>query len=126
MKNNYVFPAVFHANNDGSYTVNFPDLKGCITEGKSIEEALIMAESVLKQHLSVLLEMKKSIPVPTEYKKIKIKTGEFVNLIRVEIKDERAVRKTISIQKWQDDKITEDGLSLSRFVQDKLSERYAL
>ena len=65
------------------------------------------------------------IPSPSERKDIKTETGEFVNLIFAEVRDERAVKKTISIQKWHDEKIAEDGLSLSRFVQDKLTERYA-
>ena len=30
----YVYPAVFHANNDDSYTVTYPDLPGCVSEGK--------------------------------------------------------------------------------------------
>ena len=28
----YIYPAIFHKNDDGSFTVTFPDLPGCITE----------------------------------------------------------------------------------------------
>ena len=31
----YVYPAVFHPNDDGSITITYPDLPGCISEGKS-------------------------------------------------------------------------------------------
>ena len=37
----YVYPAVFHANEDGTYTIIFPDLPGCISEGKSLGLSLI-------------------------------------------------------------------------------------
>lgn len=124
MNKNYVYPAVFHPNDDGSYTITFPDLPGCISEGKSLENALNMAQKVLKQHLDVLYEYKEKIPAPSDHKELKVDASDFVNLIRAELKDERAVKKTISIQKWQDEMIAEDGLSLSRFVQDKLTERY--
>ena len=46
----YVYPAVFHLKaDDGSYTITFPDLPGCITEGKSLENALYMAGVALTQ-----------------------------------------------------------------------------
>lgn len=32
----YVYPAIFHSNDDGSFTITFPDLDGCISEGKEI------------------------------------------------------------------------------------------
>ncbi len=47
----YVFPARFHPNEDGSFTVVFPDLPGCISEGKSLENAMHMAQSALAQWL---------------------------------------------------------------------------
>ena len=33
----YVYPAIFHTNEDGSFTVTYPDLPGCITEAKKKE-----------------------------------------------------------------------------------------
>ncbi len=48
---------------------------------------------------------------------------EFVSLIRADIKDGRAVKRTVSIPKWMDDKVIESGLSLSRVLQDALKER---
>ena len=51
------------------------------------------------------------------------KQGEFVNLVRVELKDNRAVRRTVSIPKWMYDAATSANLSLSRVLQDALRER---
>ena len=49
MKSEYIYPAVFHLNrDDGSYTITFPDLPGCISEGKSLGNAITMAASALK------------------------------------------------------------------------------
>ena len=28
----YVYPAIFHANEDNTFTITYPDLPGCITE----------------------------------------------------------------------------------------------
>ncbi|MDR1390074.1 MAG: type II toxin-antitoxin system HicB family antitoxin [Treponema sp.] len=99
----YVFPAVFHKNKDGSYTITYPDLPGCISEGKSLGNAMYMAESGLRQWLGYIAENKQNIPPASHADKIKTNKREFVNLIRAELKDEHAVR-TVSIPKWMDEK----------------------
>ena len=68
----YVFPAVFHANDDGSYTIVFPDLPGCISEGKSLENALYMAQSALTQWVEYLTDCKEAIPEASSSKGISV------------------------------------------------------
>lgn len=119
----YVYPAVFHPNDGGSITVIFPDLPGCITEGKSLENALYMAQDALSVWLEYTLDHKEPVPAASTLQGVSCEDGEFVNLIRAEIKDNRAVRRTVSIPKWMDDMVSEAGLSLSRVLQDALKER---
>ena len=61
----YVYPAVFHPNDDGSYTILYPDLPGCISEGKSMGNALYMAQSALTQWLGYLTDKNEPIPAPS-------------------------------------------------------------
>lgn len=119
----YVFPAVFHANKDGSYTITYPDLPGCVSEGKSLSNAMYMAQSALSQWIGYLAEKNQQIPLATEQKSIATNENEFVNLIRADVKDGRAVKRTVSLPKWMDEKVSESGLSLSRVLQDALSQR---
>ena len=119
----YVYPALFHSNEDGSFTITYPDLPGCISEGKSLGNAMYMAQSALTQWIEYLTDKKQSIPLASNLESIKTTQDEFVNLIRVEIKENRAVKRTVSIPKWMDDKVIESGLSLSRVLQDALKER---
>lgn len=120
----FVYPAVFHPNeDDGSITVTFPDLPGCITEGKSLENALYMAQDALSVWLEYAVDNKEPIPAASSRQGMTLEAGEFVNLIRAEVRDNRAVRRTVSIPKWMDDKVSEAGLSLSRVLQDALKER---
>ena len=121
----YVYPALFHKNDDNSYTITYPDLPGCISEGKSLENALYMAESALTQWMEYLSDSKQPIPNSTPMQEIAVEAGEFGNLIRTDVKDNRAVRRTVSIPKWMDDKVSDAGLSLSRVLQDALKERLA-
>ena len=122
----YVYPAVFHGNDDGSYTITYPDLPGCVSEGKSLENALYMAQAALTQWIEYLGEKNQVIPEASKIGGIQATDGDFVNLVRVEIKDDRAVRRTVSIPKWMDERVSESGLSLSRVLQDALNERLPL
>lgn len=119
----YVYPAVFHPNDDGSFTITYPDLPGCISEGKSLGNAILMAQSALTQWVEYLTDKKQEVPPASCPQDIPTAQEEFVNLIRADVKDGRAVKRTVSIPKWMDDKVSESGLSLSRVLQDALKER---
>lgn len=117
----YVYPAVFHHNaDDNSYTVIFNDLPGCITEGKTLNDALFMAEDALALWLECA-----TAPLPTSSNPatIPLNSGEFVSLVSADIKDTRAVRRTVSLPKWLDDQAATAGLSLSRVLQDAIKDR---
>ena len=43
----YAYPAVFTPEENGQFSVNFPDLESCYTCGDDMKDALIMAEDVL-------------------------------------------------------------------------------
>lgn len=122
----YIYPAVFHANEDGSFTITYPDLPGCISEGKSLGNALYMAQSALTQWIGYLLDKKQSIPPASRLDDLSVGENEFINLIRTDVRDGRAVKRTVSIPKWMDDEVIDAGLSLSRVLQEALKERLHL
>lgn len=119
----YIFPAIFEQNSDGSYTITFPDLPGCISEGKSLSNAMDMAQSALTQWIEYLLEEKENIPDSSDIKNLKPLKNQFVNLVRAGIRNNRAIRRTVSIPGWLDVKAAEAGISLSKVLQDALKEK---
>lgn len=122
----YVYPAVFHPNEDGTFTITYPDLPGCISEGKSLANALYMAQDALTQWIEYLTDKKQPIPEASQLQALDIEGSEFVNLVRANIKDGRAVRRTVSLPKWMDDQVTAAGLSLSKVLQDALTDRLSV
>ena len=36
-----MYPAIFSSDGDEGYTVSFPDLPGCVTEGNTLAEAVL-------------------------------------------------------------------------------------
>ena len=121
--NQYVYPAVFHANGDGSYTITFPDLPGCISEGMDLADAIYMAGDALTQWASYMESQGEAMPVASAVSAVHCEEGAFVNLVRAVVRDDRAVRRTVSIPKWMDDQVTKADLSLSRVLQEALKER---
>ena len=119
----YVYPAIFEQNSDKSYTITFPDLPGCISEGKSLANAIDMAQNALTQWLEYLLDEKETIPSPSQIKKINTLENQFANLVRAEIRDNHAVRRTVSIPNWLDIKAADAGISLSKILQEALKAR---
>lgn len=83
----YVYPAIFHSNDDGSYTITFPDLAGCISEGKSLGNAMYMAQAALTQWIEYLTDKKQDVPTASDLKDINPAAEEFVSLIRADMKE---------------------------------------
>lgn len=54
--------AIFDPAKEGGYNVSFPDFPGCVTFGRSFEEAKEMAKEVLKLWLEELSFHKEDIP----------------------------------------------------------------
>ncbi|MDR1068302.1 MAG: type II toxin-antitoxin system HicB family antitoxin [Clostridiales Family XIII bacterium] len=119
----YVYAALFEQNDDGSFTVTFPDIPGCITEGKHLSESLLMAEKALRQRIEYVTDKGMDLPAPTPISDIPVGKGEFANLVCASVHDTSAVRRTVSIPKWLDERAKAAGLSLSRVLQDELKER---
>lgn len=77
----YAFPALFREEENGWYTVNFPDLDDCFTAGKGIPQALKRAKNILE---SVLYDYEKreiQVPNPTPIKEISCGENEFTSYL---------------------------------------------
>ncbi len=58
----YAFPVELTLEDDGTWSVIFPDLPGCVTMGDSREEALANANEAAGLHVEVLRD--RSLPIP--------------------------------------------------------------
>lgn len=95
----YIYPAVFIK--DGSvYTVRFPDIEHCYTQGDSIIDAIKMAEDVLCLTLYGMEKHSTAIPTPSDVHDLDVGENGFVSLITCDtleyrkLYDQRTVKKT--------------------------------
>ena len=56
------FPAVFRREPEGGFTVTVPALPGCVTFGKTMEEAERMAEEAIQLYLEDMLDHGEKLP----------------------------------------------------------------
>jgi antitoxin HicB len=57
------YPAIFNPAREGGYNVSFPDFPGCVTFGRTFEEAKAKATEVLELWLEELTVDHQFIPV---------------------------------------------------------------
>ena len=57
--------ALIHKDAESDYGVSFPDHPGCVTAGKTLDEARSFAEQALALHLAGLAEDAEMIPEPS-------------------------------------------------------------
>ena len=68
MANKYV--ALVRKDADSDFGVEFPDLPGCITVGRGLDEALAFAEEALAGHLRFLAAEGEAIPAPSSLEEV--------------------------------------------------------
>ncbi len=125
----YVYPAVFTKEENG-YSVNFRDFESCYTCGDTLENAIYMAEDVLALTLYDYEEDGKE--VPEQRGNYDLKENEFINYIRCDTEEYRrmynnkAVKKTLSIPEWLNEKAMAAGVNFSQVLQEALKERLDL
>ena len=60
------YPALFEEALEGGYVVSFRDIPEAITQGDTEEEAMLMAEDVLRSSMDFYFESKRPVPMPSE------------------------------------------------------------
>jgi predicted RNase H-like HicB family nuclease len=85
----YVFPAIFSGETDGGYTVKFPDVKGCLTQGDDMADAVDMAEDVLCLMLYHIEENGDEPPEPSEPGEFILEENEIVSLVHCDTMEYR-------------------------------------
>jgi len=77
----YAFPAIFESEEEGGYSIYFPDIEGCYTQAESIPEGIENAGDALCLMLYELERQGKQIPKPANINQVSKKTNDIVSLV---------------------------------------------
>lgn len=127
-----MYPAIFSSDGKEGYTVSFPDLLGCVTQGDTLAEAVEMAEDALGIYLYSLSEDNEEFPKATNPLSIKCEAEEFIDLVKwdeeeyLKRTDNRSVKKTLTIPSWLNHKAEERKINFSQVLQRALKQELDL
>mgnify|MGYP004475485227 CR=1 FL=1 len=124
----YVYPAIF-TKEGRLYSVEFPDIDGCVTCGDDLADAIYMAQDVLAFTLYEYEQDKKEMPKASDIEHLNVPDGSFVNAILCDTlfyqrkHNNKAVKKTLSIPEWLNELAINAGVNFSQILQEALKEK---
>lgn len=129
----YIFPALFEQDKQtGKYTVVFPDLSGCVTEGENLEDAFIMAQDALGIYLFSLEEDNEQIPEASDPLSLERPENAFSTLVDVDMTeyrrkyDNKSVKKTLTIPNWLNAMAEKENINFSQELQAALKVKLGI
>jgi predicted RNase H-like HicB family nuclease len=118
------YPAVFHKES-GAYWVEFPDLPGCLTDGRTLDAAIANAEEVLGVYIATRKEEGLDVRAASDIESIAVSDG-FTSYVTTDIdkyrRNTKAVKKTLSIPQWLNEEAERRHISLSAVLQNALKQ----
>lgn len=126
------YPACFYPckTKDEGYTVEIPDLPGCVSEGDSLADAINMATDAASGWILDELEDGNDIPIATSMKQITPDEGGSVAMLLLDIDEyekkngKKAVRKNLTIPAWLDTFAERNNINFSQVLQGALVDIY--
>ena len=126
-----VYPALLAQTESGGYFIRVPDVSGCVTTGRTIEDALDNIRDALAGCLCVLEDEGLDLPAPSAPAVIADGSSTVV-LVDVDLlayreaTDTRAVRKNVSMPAWLSNMADKRGINCSQLLQKALKKELQL
>lgn len=125
------YPALFSPweNGDG-YTVEFPDLPGCVTEGATMTEAIEMAVDAASGWVLGELEDGNAVPPASNPAIIRAEGGTFVSVVVLDMDvyaekyGSKSIRKNLTIPAWLNTFAEKQRINFSQVLSDALTTIY--
>ena len=124
----YIYTATFEKKNN-KYYARIPDLPGCVTTGKTLEDAIDQITDAASAFLVVYEDEEIDIPEPTKQSEFKAGANVEYSLIRIDTiayraaTDTRAVRKNVSLPAWMAKLADMQGINCSQLLQESLLKK---
>ena len=126
------YPACFYPceEKQGGFTVEVPDLPGCVSEGSTLADAILMGTDAASGWVLDELEDGKPVPKASPLENIIPDPGGFVSMLVLDMDayaekyGEKAVRKNLTIPAWLNTFAENNHINFSQVLQDSLTVLY--
>lgn len=127
-----IYPACFYPceNKEGAYTVEIPDLPGCVSEGDTLVQAIRMGTDAASGWVLDELEDGKPVPKASPIGSIVPDEGGFVSMLVLDMDayaekyGSKSVRKNLTIPAWLNTFAEENHINFSQVLQESLTALY--
>ena len=122
-----LYPALLKPCESGGYVISVPDVKGCVTTGDSIEDALDSIRDALAGCLCALEDVNEPLPTASEPAAVADSkaTVILVDVDLIEYRKEtdlKAVRRNVSLPAWLSYLADKRGVNCSQLLQKALKK----
>ena len=124
----YTYPAIFETDEDGGYSIYFPDIEGCYTQSEDVAEGIENASDALCLMLYELEKQKKPIPSATPIKKVKTDDDNIITLIACDTRfyknyfEGKSVKINASLPLWLKEEGEKRNVNFSQILQNGVKE----
>ncbi|AYO30245.1 type II toxin-antitoxin system HicB family antitoxin [Biomaibacter acetigenes] len=130
-KDIYVFPAILTQYED-NIGITFPDLPGCVSNAKNMDEAVKNAKEALALHLFGMEEDGIDIPSPSSINNLKLDSNEIPLLVEVYMPlyrnaiESSTVKTTVTMPQWLKALAEKKNVNFSQLLQSALKEHLGI
>ena len=121
----YTYTAVI-SESDGTFYAKVPDINGCITTAKTLQQAIELITDAANLALVVLVDEGIQPNAPTPQADIPHDTHDILTIIQADtikyrsLTDSKSVRKNVSLPAWMLNLADKRGINCSKVLQDAL------
>ena len=123
----YAYTAIF-TEKDGTVYARVPDLKGCITTGKDLQDAIEQIDA-MAAWLCVAEDEQFEIAKATPQQQITHKKNDILSIIRADttryraMAENKAIRKNVTLPAWLAEAAENANINFSQELQSALKQR---
>ena len=127
----YVYPAIF-AKEGEQYSVRFPDIPNCMTQGENMRDAFENAEDALCLVLYHMEQRGETAPAVSDPIGLALSKNEFISLVDCDTIEyekfykSRSIKKTLTIPEWLNDMAIRENVNFSNVLQKALMEQLSV
>lgn len=95
------YPALLRKDKTSDWSIEFPDFPGCVSAGKTVDQALLMGEDALALHVDGMIADKEAIPEPTSAEDLvrrKLLPGALLIFVPLKFGRGRFIRLSITLE----------------------------
>ena len=125
-----IYPAIFEPCPEGGYVVTIPDMPGCVTEGDTLAEAILMGQDAASGWALTELGEGRPAPAPTPIQQVRPAEGGFVSLLTLDMDayaeryGSKTVRKNVTVPAWLNTFGEKRQVNFSQLLTDALFQLY--